>query len=65
MLIGKGVVWLKRQTPGAWFYRCGKAVIVFGCQQSNAHQTMFIKHSNDKVAILIVYVDDEVVTGND
>lgn len=36
-----------------------------GYPQSNADHTLFYKHTEDKVAILIVYVDDIVITGND
>ena len=31
----------------------------------NADHTLFYKHANNKVAILIVYVDEIVMTGND
>ena len=33
--------------------------------QGQADQTLFTKHDGDKVTILIVYVDDIVITGND
>uniref|UniRef100_A0A6J0PE03 Uncharacterized protein LOC109505292 n=1 Tax=Elaeis guineensis var. tenera TaxID=51953 RepID=A0A6J0PE03_ELAGV len=37
-----------------------------GYKQSNADHTLFFRHNNkDKIAILIVYVDDIVVTGDD
>ena len=36
-----------------------------GYLQSNADHTLFYKHATSKVAILIVYVDDIVITGND
>jgi hypothetical protein len=36
-----------------------------GCQQSNADHTLFFKHQGGKVVILIVYVNDIVITGND
>jgi len=36
-----------------------------GYIQSNADHTLFYKHATSKVAILIVYVDDIVITGND
>ena len=55
-----------KQSPRAWFERFGKAVISYGFVQSQADHTMFYKHSiNNKVAILIVYVDDIILTGND
>ena len=37
----------------------------FGYQQSNADHTLFIKHHKGKTTLLIVYVDDIVVTGDD
>jgi hypothetical protein len=36
-----------------------------GYLQSNADHTLFYKHAIGKVAILIVYVDDIVITGDD
>jgi hypothetical protein len=36
-----------------------------GYCQSNADHTLFYKHNCDLVAILIVYVDDIVITGDD
>ncbi|KAK6131471.1 hypothetical protein DH2020_034779 [Rehmannia glutinosa] len=53
-----------KQSPRAWFDRFSKAMITFGYKQSNADHTMFIKYLNGKITILIVYVDDIVVTGN-
>lgn len=37
----------------------------FGYRQSNSDHTLFIKHKEGKVAILIMYVDDMVLTGYD
>ncbi|GMP81639.1 hypothetical protein CsSME_00036279 [Camellia sinensis var. sinensis] len=55
-----------KQSPRAWFERFGKAVISCGFSQSQADHTIFYKHSkNNKIAILIVYVDDIILTGND
>ena len=36
-----------------------------GYIQSNADHTLFFKYAAGKVAILIVYVDDIVITGDD
>jgi Reverse transcriptase (RNA-dependent DNA polymerase) len=36
-----------------------------GYQQSNADHTMFIQRKGEKNCILVVYVDDIVLTGND
>jgi hypothetical protein len=54
-----------KQSPRTWFGRFRKEVCYLGFQQSNADHTLFFKHHQDKIAILVVYVDDIVVTGND
>jgi hypothetical protein len=53
-----------KQSPRAWFDRFRQAMLKRGYRQSNADHTLFYKHANKKVAILIVYVDDIVITGN-
>ncbi|KAJ7954112.1 Retrovirus-related Pol polyprotein from transposon TNT 1-94 [Quillaja saponaria] len=53
-----------KQSPRAWFDRFRKAMLSFGYQQSNADHTMFVKHCHGRITILIVYVDDIVVTGD-
>lgn len=54
-----------KQSPRAWFDKFLKAMLRFGYKQSHADHTMFIKKCGDKMASLIVYMDDIVVTGND
>jgi hypothetical protein len=53
-----------KQSPRAWFDRFRKAILIKGFHQSNADHTLFYKHAENKVAILIVYVDDIVITGD-
>ena len=55
-----------KQSPRAWFDRFTKAVKRCGYRQSQADHTLFYKHSTTgKIAILIVYVDDIILTSND
>ncbi|CAL9016681.1 unnamed protein product, partial [Prunus brigantina] len=37
----------------------------FGYKQSNFDHTLFLKHKENKITALIVYVDDMIVTGDD
>ncbi|RVX19263.1 Retrovirus-related Pol polyprotein from transposon RE1 [Vitis vinifera] len=54
-----------KQSPRAWFERLTQFVKNQGYFQAQSDHTMFIKHSNDgKIAILIVYVDDIILTGD-
>ena len=63
---GKVSLYELKQSPRAWFERFGKVIKRYGWTQSQADHTMFYKHSKGgKVAILIVYVDDIVLTGDD
>ena len=55
-----------KQSPRAWFERFGKVVKRFGFLQSHANHTLFYMHSKEgKVAVLIVYIDDIILTGDD
>ena len=55
-----------KQSSRAWFECFGRAVRRHGYCQSQADHTMFYKHSKEgKIAILIVYVDDIILTRDD
>ena len=54
------------QSPRAWFKKFTKSIHRFEYTQSQGDHTLFFKHSkNGSITILIVYVDDNIVTGND
>lgn len=55
-----------KQSLRAWFERFGTVVKGLGYIQSQADHTLFYKHSaTNKIVILIVYVDDIILTGDD
>jgi hypothetical protein len=55
-----------KQSPRAWFEKFTQAMVSMGYRQSQGDHTLFIKHSISRgVAILIVYVDDIIITGDD
>ena len=55
-----------KQSPRAWFGRFTRAMILMGYRQSQGDHTLFIKYFNlGEVTILIVYVDDIIITGDD
>jgi hypothetical protein len=54
-----------KQSPRAWFEHFDQAVKCYRFCQSHADHTMFYKHSKEgRIAILIVYVDDIILTGD-
>ena len=55
-----------KQSPRAWFGRFARVMIAMGYKQSQGDHTLFIKHSpSGGVTVLLVYVDDIIVTGDD
>lgn len=49
----------------AWFDIFTKSIKAFGYQQSSFDHTLFIKHNEGKLTILIIYIDDMIVARND
>lgn len=55
-----------KQSPRAWFEKFTQSVRKQGYLQGQTDHTLFFKFSPDgKIAILIVYVDDIILTGDD
>ena len=54
-----------KQSPRAWFGRFTRAVRQHGYKQTQADHTLFYKRQPTGITILIVYVDDIVLTGDD
>ena len=54
-----------KQSPRAWFGRFSQAMKTLNYQQCNGEHTLFFKHaSQGLITILIVYVDDIIITGS-
>lgn len=54
-----------KQSLLAWFERFKSAMLKSGYKQAQADHTLFVKIQSSQVIVLIVYVDDIIVTGND
>ena len=54
-----------KQSPRAWFEKFTSTIRQHGYQQAHADHTLFFKRSKEKISIVIVYVDDIVLTGDD
>nr|XP_019706570.1 uncharacterized protein LOC109505944 [Elaeis guineensis] len=54
-----------KQSPRTWFNRFSRTVKGMGYKQSNADNTLLYRHLKGKKTILLVYVDDIVITGDD
>nr|CAD1837532.1 unnamed protein product [Ananas comosus var. bracteatus] len=54
-----------KQSPRAWFGRFSEVVQEFGMKKSKCDHSVFYRHSETGLILLVVYVDDIVITGND
>jgi hypothetical protein len=54
-----------KQSPRAWVDRFKRVVCSVGYCQCNGDHTIFYRHSDRKIAILAVHVDDIITTGDD
>ena len=54
-----------KQSPRAWFGKFIQVVEEFGMQKSKSDHSVFYRNSNSGIILLLVYVDDIVITGSD
>jgi hypothetical protein len=51
-----------KQTPRAWSDKIGQYLITSGFQTSNADFSLYVKKTNHGIIIIVIYVDDLIVT---
>lgn len=54
-----------KQAPRAWFDTFSSFLLEFGFQCSKADPSLFVHHHNKQTLVLLLYVDDILLTGND
>jgi hypothetical protein len=54
-----------KQSPCAWLDKFSKTVVSHGMIRSQADHSVFFKKTRTGIVILVVYVDDIVITGSD
>ena len=54
-----------KQSPRAWFGKFSQAVEKFGLQKSKSDHFVFYRNSSSGIILLLVYVDDIVITESD
>ena len=54
-----------KKSPHAWFGKFIQAVEKFGLQKSKSNHSVFYQNSSSSIILLVVYVNDIVITGND
>ena len=53
-----------KQAPRAWFIRIANYLLGLGFTSSLADPSLFTRHHRNSILILLIYVDDMLVTGN-
>ncbi|KAE8673443.1 Detected protein of unknown function [Hibiscus syriacus] len=54
-----------KQTPRVWYGKIAEFLTKSGYSVTPANSSLFIKANEGKLAIVLVYVDDLIITGND
>ncbi|KAJ9556278.1 hypothetical protein OSB04_010892 [Centaurea solstitialis] len=54
-----------KQAPRAWYGKIVEFLTRSGCSVAHADPSLFIKERDGKLAIVLVYVDDLIITGDD
>ena len=53
-----------KQSPCVWFGKFSQVVEEFGMQKSKFDHSVFYRNSNSGAIMLVVYVDDIIITGS-
>ena len=54
-----------KQAPRAWFERFRSVVLAFGFTESSHDYTLFTHQTSRELTILLLYVNDMVISGDD
>ena len=61
----KKVLYGLKQAPRAWYGKITEFLLQSGYSIATADSSLFVKNKNEKLAIVLVYVDDLIITGDD
>jgi hypothetical protein len=53
-----------KQAPRAWSDKIGPYLVTSGFQTSNANFSLYVKKTNHGIVVIIIYVDDLIITGD-
>ena len=53
-----------KQAPRAWYVKIAEFLTQSGYSMSSTYSSLFIKANNGKLAVVLVYVDDLIITGD-
>ncbi len=60
----KKVLYGLKHAPRAWSDKIGQYLVTSGFQTSNADFSLYVKKKNHGIIIIVIYVDDLIITGD-
>ncbi|KAK3019811.1 hypothetical protein RJ639_004804 [Escallonia herrerae] len=60
----KALYWLK-QAPRAWFGKIAEFLQAIGYSMTAADSSLFVKFTNGQISVILIYVDDLIITCDD
>ena len=54
-----------KQVPRAWFAKFSSTIFCLGYMTSHYDSALFLHHTNKCIILLLLYVDDMIITGDD
>ena len=61
----KKAIYGLKQSPRAWFDKFSQVVFVARFRRSQADHSVFVPHSSSSIVVLIVHVEDILLSGSD
>ena len=61
----KKVLYGLKQAPRAWYGKIVEFLVQSGCSVAPTDSSLFIKVRNDKITIVVVYMDDLIIIKDD
>jgi len=53
-----------KQAPRAWSNKIGEYLVTIGFLKSNADFSLYVKRTDHEIILLVIYVDDLIITGD-
>jgi hypothetical protein len=60
----KKALYSLKQALRAWLDKIGQYLVTSGFQTSNADFSLYVKKTNHGIVVIVIYVDDFIITGD-
>jgi Reverse transcriptase (RNA-dependent DNA polymerase) len=60
----KNTIYGLKQSPRTWYAKSSLSLLKINFVKSSVYSSIFFKHSQNFIIIILIYVDDIIITGN-